>query len=380
MSIRKCFTLMAAMALMLPGLTAAAPEAGDSDACARQFTFSYPFRDGCRMTPRGGVTKGAPVTLDEAPNPGWVARGEPGLSDFERDRRAILAMSGPHRASFDFLETAGFAPGFEPARPYQSWGTEYVYVIEDTGEFISLQHVMVMVFADGEGGMSEPMVMKHWRQDWRYEPDEVLTYDRDNRWSTEDVPEAERAGAWSQTVWQVDDSPRYGSVGRWRHEANFSVWESAVTRRPLPRRESSVRDDYDVLEGINRHLIVPDGWIQEEQNMKLVLNDAGNPDPEAPYLARELGMNRYDRIVGHDFSPADNYWAATKTFWASVRRVFDDAIADDGVIELSPRAGDTPLFVTLFQAAGKIASGEARDDADALASVRALIAPYLVSE
>ena len=70
---------------------------------------------------------------------GFITRKD--LTRFERDRRAILAMQGPHRASFDFLEVAGFTSGFSPAAPYQSWGTEYVYLVVDEGDFISLQHI-----------------------------------------------------------------------------------------------------------------------------------------------------------------------------------------------------------------------------------------------
>lgn len=369
---RHLFALIAALAV------APAPGAEDTTpSCEPQFTFSYPFRESCDLQPRGGVTRGAPVTLDSEPNPGWVALREEGITEFERDRRAILAMSGPHRSSFDFLETAGFTPDFEPDRPYQSWGTEYVFVIEDTGDFISLQHIMVMVFADGEGGFTEPMVMKHWRQDWQYEPEQVLTYDGNDEWSLEPVPADARRGAWAQTVWQVDDSPRYGSVGRWEHAGNVSMWESARTRRPLPRRESSVRDDYDILEAINRHLIVPDGWVQEEQNMKLRLDENGDPVEDLRYLSRELGVNRYDRIVGHDFSPADEYWAATGRFWESVRKVFAAAIADDGAIALEKPVDGKPLFVTLFEAAGALADGSAGPEAATEQRVRALIAPYV---
>ena len=30
-----------------------------------------------------------------------------------------------------------------------------------------------------------------------------------------------------------------------------------------------MRDDYQVLVGTNRHTITPDGWLQEENNLKL---------------------------------------------------------------------------------------------------------------
>src|SRR5688572_33408879 len=92
----------------------------------RQFTFSWQFEEGDRLRPRGGTTRGAALTLATEPSAAWRAVREPGLSKFERDRRAILAMAGDYRTTFDFLETVGFTPGFTPSRPYQSWGTEYI--------------------------------------------------------------------------------------------------------------------------------------------------------------------------------------------------------------------------------------------------------------
>ena len=40
-------------------------------------------------------------------------------------------MAGPYRVSFDFLEVVRFDPALKPDAPYQSWGTEYVFVAED---------------------------------------------------------------------------------------------------------------------------------------------------------------------------------------------------------------------------------------------------------
>src|SRR5262249_31699479 len=107
------------------------------DGTARQFTFSWQFRDGDAVAPRGGTSHGAPVELAREPSEVWHALDEPGLSPRERDRRAILAMAGTFRTSFDFLEVAGFRPGFVPDRPYQSWATEYVYVAHDEPRFVS---------------------------------------------------------------------------------------------------------------------------------------------------------------------------------------------------------------------------------------------------
>ena len=174
----------------------------------RFYTFSWPALKECGFVPRGGTSKGTPVTLDTQPHPGWLQLQDPKLSAFERDRQAILAMAGPYRTTFDFLETVGYVPGFKPDKPYQSWGTEYVYVVEDKKDFISLQHIMVMFFQQGEE-MVGPMVMKHWRQDWQYQKRDLLVYAGNDTWKHEKLTRSEAKGTWTQAVFQVDDSPRY---------------------------------------------------------------------------------------------------------------------------------------------------------------------------
>lgn len=235
-------------------------------------------------------------------------------------------MAGSYRASFEFLETVGFAAGFEPRRPYQSWTTEHIYVVADEEDFVSLQHIMVIRVRDAEGQMSEPMVMKHWRQDWRFEDRELLEFVGHRTWQTRRLPRDRARGTWSQAVFQVDDSPRYESFGRWTHEPHASTWEGSTTRRPLPRRESSVRDDYHTLEGTNRHTIIPTGWVHEQDNLKLALEPESANGSFAPtdVLAREVGLNRYAAIAGYDFSEGDAYWSSTGDYWQAVRSRWDD--------------------------------------------------------
>ncbi|MBT8447725.1 MAG: hypothetical protein KJO38_11275, partial [Gammaproteobacteria bacterium] len=261
------------------------------------YVFSWPFIDRAGMAPRGGITRGPGVTLAPQPDQAWQTLREPGLSPLEQDRRAILAMAGGYRTSFDFLETVGYTVGYEPPQPYRSWGTEYVYVVADEPRFISLQHIIVMFFEDDEGQVTGPMVVKHWRQDWRHEDRRIIEYAGHDVFQRRDLSAAEAAGTWSQAVYQVDDSPRYESWGSWQHRDGYSSWESRETARPLPRREFSVRDDYHMLYGTNRHTIVPGGWTHEEDNLKVVLDDSGAFRAEQPFLAREIGVNRYQRIV-----------------------------------------------------------------------------------
>src|ERR1700755_916900 len=89
----------------------------------------------------------------------------------------------------------------------------------------------------------------------------------------------------AQTVYQVEDSPRYGAVGAWTHANGVSQWTPPAEMRPLPRRDMTTRNDYDAMLAVNRHTITPIGWVQEEENSKVVLQ--GN----AKTIVREIGIN-----------------------------------------------------------------------------------------
>lgn len=327
----------------------------------RQYTYAWQFVDEDKMRPRGGTTEGPAVVLDRQPGDAWTRLREAGLSKFERDRRAILSMAGPYRTTFDFIETVGFVPGYEPARPYQSWGTEYVYVVTDQPRFISLQHIIVMFFKEDDGSIGGPAVVKHWRQDWTYEDRSLHSYVGDNTWEERELSPAFVQGAWSQAVYQVDDSPRYEALGRWEHGGNYSSWVSENTWRPLPRREFSVRDDYQALAGTNRHTVTPTGWVHEENNLKLVLAGPGEPREHYPYLAKETGLNRYERILDHDFSAGDAYWARTAPFWADVRAAWEEVKAENQRFTLASEIDGKRLFEVMFEYAGEIPSAEFYD-------------------
>jgi hypothetical protein len=224
------------------------------------------------------------------------------------DRDAILAMAGEFKVKFHFHETLTFDPGRAPSSDEDSVAHEQVSVIEDRGDYIALQHLLVV---EMEG---QKHVVKHWRQDWQFEPKFVTEYRGHGHWVRRDLKRRDVKGAWSQTVFSVDDSPRYGGIGAWRHEGGLSFWESRETWRPLPRRERDQRKFYDVLVGLNRHTITPRGWVHEQDNYKLNLAEAGNR-----IIAREIGINTYDRISGYDFSVASEYWESTRDFWTAAR-------------------------------------------------------------
>jgi hypothetical protein len=166
----------------------------------------------------------------------------------------------------------------------------------------------------------------------------------------------------------LSPSPRYQAIGRWQHAAGHATWTSDETWRPLPRREFSVRDDYDVLTGTNRVTILPLGWVHEEDNLKAVLDANGNVDAEIPYLAREAGVNRYEHIDGFDFSAGDDYWQSTAPFWRSVRAAWAARFAAHERLSVRSPEDAPPLFQVTFELADRFAG----DAFDAAAARRAI--------
>jgi hypothetical protein len=323
---------------------------------ASRYTFSWPLGQG--DAPRGGTTKGPAVTLDTRPSAAWLWLQEPGKSPFERDRLAIRAMVGDYKVTFDFLEVETFPQEAKRDRPYQSWGTERVYIDSDTGKSISLVHILEMRVVQSDGSVSDPIVTKHWRQTWMYEPDELVEYQGPEVWVRRKVSRGERAGAWSQTVYQVDESPRYAGIGRWSHSTSFSTWIGGDTWRPLPRREWSVRKDYQVLLGTNRHTINANGWVQEENNLKTVVGADHRIDPTHPYLAREYGVARYSRIRDADFAAADEYYNRTRAFWDKVVASWSDRFRANARVSLKAPVDQAGLFQSLFEYADTLAAGQ----------------------
>jgi len=339
----------------------------------RQYTFSWMFADSSSMKPRGGTTSGPEVQLDRATSEAFTGLQAPNLDDKERDRRAILAMAGDYRTSFDFIETVGFTEGYQPKAPYQSWGTERVYVVANEPEFVSLQHIIVMHFLDADGFESDAMVVKHWRQDWQYEDSAVHAFQGRGAFSRRALDDNSRVGAWTQTVYQVDDSPRYEAVGRWTHAPGVSYWQSDDRRRPLPRREFSVRDDYQALYGSHRITITPAGWTQEEDALKLVLDENNRPSASQPYLAREAGVSRYDRVLDYDFSAGDDYWRDTSAFWSRVRHYWTALYQAESEFSFVKAVDGMPMFMALFGMAGEhFESAAAMDEA-----IEALLGTYV---
>lgn len=281
---------------------------------------------------------------------------------FQSDRQNILAMAGNYKVTFDFRETTAWQAGYTPIPAKVMNGHESVRVIEDTGRRIILQHLLV-VEQDGK-----TQVVKHWRQDWTYEPESVLTYAGQGRWTFELVPENLSKGRWSQTVWQTDDSPRYGGWGEWTTEGGVPRWRSNWTWRPLARRDAVRHPPYDRYRAINRHSPTPTGWIHWQDNLKMGLRDG----KLVPFV-QESVLNSYERAADYNIAAADAYWSKTSAYWAEIRKAWDETIRQhDGVTVAEVVDSGSAGAEELMTIADDLAQGRA-DQAGAVRRARAVI-------
>ena len=291
---------------------------------------------------RGGTTSGLEPEIDKAPSDYFI-KLQNSKKQKEKDRFAILAMAGDYRANFEFTEIFGSSPNYSLDNPYKSWGTETIMVIQNSENFISLQHILVMYMKDKDGNVKGPYVQKHWRQDWSYQDKKILEFQGKNVWAVKRHENVKKS--WSQAVYQVDDSPRYESYGIWVHEDGVSRWVSQSTNRPLPRREHTVRDDYDLLKGVNKISILPWGWVMEENNDKI--------ETPKKYIGTEYGLARYQKIANYNFTPALEYWQSSKGYWDLVRDRWDRIISYDASFCMKKYHNDKPLFNYHFLQAEK---------------------------
>lgn len=321
---------------------------------------------GCATAQTGGQTGSQTAGQLGATAGGSAAATLPAeeAARFAQDRKAILAMTGDYRVRFDFTETVSFDPAYTIKEPKRSGAYEVVRVIEDRGDFISLQHILVA------GSDEESFPIKHWRQDWRYEPANVLVFVGGNTWERRELSADERKGKWSQTVYQVEDSPRYGAVGAWSHANGVSEWTPPAELRPLPRRDATTRDDYQAILAVNRHAITPDGWVHEQDNSKVILT-GGAPK----VLAREFGLNTYRHYDAFDATVATKYWDATKAFWTAVRADWDRLEREAPVFGLTVQGEPEPLYSPLLELADAVAAGTKTTEAAAV-EAKAVIATF----
>ena len=150
-------------------------------------------------------------------------------------------------------------------------------------------------------------------------------------------------GQWTQKVYQVDDSPRYEGSSSWIHVDGKNYWEN-TTDAPLPRREYTKRSDYNVTKRGNRHEIVEEGWIHDQDNDKII-RETNTKDV---VIAQEKGINFYNKVEDSKCEAAVKWWEENKDFWSNVRSAWDEIYSKNKDLKLAEKVEGKRLYEVLF--------------------------------
>ena len=254
----------------------------------------------------------------------------------KQDNEAIKEMCGCFEIDFKFSETFQYIndSNYSKSKNYNAKALEYAKLIKDEKGHISIQHLLVM----GD------YVIKHWRQDWIYQNKDLLKYDGNNNWKYISKNKKDVKGQWTQKVFQVDDSPRYEGSATWVHLDGKSYWENS-SYAPLPRREYTKRDDYNIMIRGNRHEINKDGWVHDQDNFKVVKDSESNSEV---IIAAEKGFNMYTRVDESKCNNAINWWDENNVKWSFVVDKWNTIYSKKDDISLRRSVEDKPLFSFLF--------------------------------
>lgn len=277
----------------------------------------------------------------------------------EQDRKAITAMEGCYNVSFDFAETFSPDTAYKYHDRYHASATEYVFVLTNEPDFIQIQHLLII---------NDSTIIKHWRQDWVYEETELLSYEGDRNWKTISFAPREVEGTWTQKVYQVDDSPRYESKGTWVHVDGKHYWEG-TGNAPLPRREYTKRNDYNLVVRHSRIELTENGWFLEQDNEKVLRSDEGNK-----LICREKGMEKFTK-GDYNCQPAITWWEENKEYWAEVRKAWSEVYAENPRLKFQKKVDNKMLWQQLYAIGGEATEGG--ETADLKDKVKAVILKYL---
>ena len=257
----------------------------------------------------------------------------------KQDAQAIKKMCGCFEVNYNFAETFNYSndEGYQPSKTKVMSGLEWAGLVIDENNSISIQHILQV------GDPSNPMVVKHWRQDWIYENTDFYMYNSNNKWDFQKKNQKEVKGQWSQKVYQVDDSPRYEGSGSWVHVDGKSYWENK-TSAPLPRREYTTRSDYNLTMRGNRIEIKDYGWLHDQDNDK-VIREEGKEDI---IIAREKGLNAYVRVDDSRCSVASNWWKDNTRKWSIVRAKWNEIYLRNKDLALETKVNNKVLYKHLF--------------------------------
>ncbi len=264
----------------------------------------------------------------------------------EQDQNAIKDMCGCYEIKFKYAETFSPDIAYEKAYDYRASALEWAELVTDKNDKITIQHLLVV---------NDTMVIKHWRQDWEFQNQNIFNYEAKNTWSVNELSEEKVKGQWTQKVYQVDDSPRYSGSATWVHVDGKRYWENK-TDAPLPRREYSKRSDYNIMARGNTVKLTDYGWLHEQDNDKII-RETGEKDE---LLVQEKGYNVYKKVADGKCKLAKDWWRENDKVWKKVRQEWDKVFAENKEVKLKEKVDDKRLYQHLFALDNKASSKDIR--------------------
>jgi hypothetical protein len=280
------------------------------------------------------------------------------------DRKVIDKFCGCFDVEFKYAET--FAPDIDykfHERDETPPVAELSLAIEQTDKKVVIQHLLLV---------NDSIIVKHWREDWTYENPVIWKYTGDRTWVKETLKPEQVKGKWTQTIWEVSDEPRYQGFSQFVNMDNRIIWQSTADA-PLPRREYSVRSDYNILKRTNRMNISDSGYLHEQDNVKIIRKDGKDI-----VLVEEKGLNSYKRIDNKVCSPALKYWEKNKGYWEKVRSAWEQQISNSTVIKLQQKVDGKFLHEYLLTLAKDYATKKV-SEADIDKRIKAELSRFVIS-
>lgn len=247
----------------------------------------------------------------------------------KKGKENIEKLCGCFAVEFKYAETFSPNPDYKFHDREKLGALELALPIESTDKKLVIQHILVM---------NDTSVIKHWREDWVYEQPYLWQYEGDKQWRKVALKPEQYKGKWTQTVWEVDDAPRYQGISEWVTTDGKTFWQN-TTNAPLPRREYTHRSDYNILRRTNRIVLSDTGWTHEQDNDKVRAKDGAET-----LVAQEKGYNIYKTQSARDCAYAAGWWKKQSPFWSRIRDAWESTLSQSTAINLQAKWEGKFLF------------------------------------
>ena len=246
-------------------------------------------------------------------------------------------LCGCYSVNFQYAETFSPDENYKFHEREDMNAIELALPIENTDKKVTIQHLLVI---------ADTMVIKHWREEWTYENPTLYEYQGKKIWYKKTLAANNIQNKWTQTIWEVNDEPRYQGISAWINNDGKTYWESTADA-PLPRREYTTRSDYNVLNRRNRIMLTEDGYVHEQDNKK-ILRENGKDK----IIALEKGYNTYYKADESECNVAREWWKNNATFWTVVKNEWENYIAKNDKVVVKNKVDDKILgdhFTSLWK-------------------------------